>query len=267
MAIPVITGVQRRSTAGGLRTAASSNEFALEGYAALYNSLSKNLGQGKKNFREKIAPGTFQRSLTSGADVKALFNHAPDNILGRTKSGTLKLSDDSHGLKFRCDLNQKSQAHRDLYESVKRGDIDECSFAFTVARGGDDWMDDGCEDDDSGETCALRTLKDVDLIDVSVVTYPAYAGTEAGARAIVTRSMPDYRGADSGHAARVVRANQIARQIALTNDFRSGGPLSMVYIRLIVDHPTLGRMGTYTAVTKTEAEGLVNRGWAKYERP
>lgn len=173
-------GVQRRSTAAELRVA--GDEFALVGYAATFNSLSKNLG----GFREKIAPGAFSRSVNQGADVKALFNHAPDNILGRTKSGTLQLTQDDKGLHFRCDLNKESQAHRDLYAAVKRGDIDECSFAFTVPKGGDSWMD--ATDPETGAACAMRTLSDVDLVDVSVVTYPAYNDTSASARS----HQPDY---------------------------------------------------------------------------
>lgn len=173
-------GAQRRVTSGlgayGLR-AMAGDEFALTGYAAMYNSWSKDLG----GFKERILPTAFTRSLMEGADVKALFNHQPDNILGRTKSGTLTLSHDMEGLRFRCVLNRQSQAHRDLYEAVKRGDIDECSFAFTVPQGGDSW-EDGTDPEDNSRKIALRTLKDVDLLDVSVVTYPAYDRTSVGAR-------------------------------------------------------------------------------------
>jgi uncharacterized protein len=168
------TGIQRRTMTAELRTA--GDEFALVGYAATFNSWSKDLG----GFRERILPGTFARSLAAKADVKCLKNHAPDNILGRTKSGTLTLSTDAKGLKFRCELDKNSQAHKDLYASVQRGDIDECSFAFTVPAGGDA-LTEGL-DPDTNQRCVLRTLKDVDLLDVSVVTYPAYNQTSAGAR-------------------------------------------------------------------------------------
>lgn len=245
--IPVVSGVQRRSVSANLRTSGATDEFALVGYAALYNSLSKNFG----GFREMIAPGTFQRSINRGADVKALFNHQPDNILGRTKSGTLHLESDSRGLKFRCDLDKRQSRHQDLHAAVQRGDVDECSFAFTVARGGEDWMENGCEDDDTGEKCYMRTLKDVDLMDVSVVTYPAYDGTSAGARAQM-RSRADYS----------------AETITWTGSTPSSfDPHKMTYIRLIQHHPTLGAMGTYTAVEASEAESLVERGWAKFDRP
>jgi HK97 family phage prohead protease len=176
-------GKQVRTVHAELRDS-GSDDFALVGYASVFNTLSHNLG----GFRETIKPGTYSRSIREKADVKALFNHAPDNILGRTKSGTLTLSEDARGLKFRCQLDKNSQAHRDLYSAVKRGDIDECSFAFTVPAGGQQWAPG--KDPETGEDCAIRTISDVDLIDVSVVTYPAYPNTAAGARN--QRSKPDY---------------------------------------------------------------------------
>jgi Escherichia/Staphylococcus phage prohead protease len=154
----------------------AGDEFALVGYAAKFDSWSKDLGQ----FKEKIQPGAFSRSIKQNADVKALFNHAPDNVLGRTKSGTLVLNEDANGLCFRCQLNPRSQYHRDLYESVKRGDISECSFAFTVPVGGDLWTTG--TDADTGKEIGLRTLVNVDLLDVSIVTYPAYDDTSVASR-------------------------------------------------------------------------------------
>jgi len=160
---------------------ATGDEFALVGYAATYNNWSKNLG----GFRELIKPGAFARTVREKADVKALFNHAPDNILGRTKSGTLVLTDTPRGLQFRCQLDKNSQYHKDIYAAVQRGDIDECSFAFTIPTGGQSWSDG--KDMETGDPIALRTLTDVDLIDVSVVTYPAYNETDAQARASAAR--------------------------------------------------------------------------------
>jgi HK97 family phage prohead protease len=168
------SGVQRRAISAELRTA--GDEFALVGYAATFNSLSKNLG----GFREQISSGAFKRTLAAKPNVVCLFNHDPNQILGRTKSGTLEVSTDARGLKFRCQLDKNSQAHRDLHSAVKRGDIDECSFAFTVPAGGDAWTDG--TDPETNSKIAVRTLLDVDLIDCSVVTYPAYNETSAGAR-------------------------------------------------------------------------------------
>jgi HK97 family phage prohead protease len=160
-----------------LRADGQGDEMAIAGYAALFNSDSKNLG----GFKERIAPGAFTRSIEAGADVKALVNHDPSQLLGRTKNGTLSLSQDERGLKFRCVLNAESGAHRDLYAAIKRGDMDECSFAFTVPEGGQDWQD--VDDPEEQDMYAIRTLKDVNLMDVSAVTYPAYNNTSVGARA------------------------------------------------------------------------------------
>jgi len=165
-------GIQRRTFTAELR--AVGDEYALIGYAAMFNNLSKDLG----GFREKISPGAFTRSLREGADVMCLFNHAVDNVLGRTKSGTLTLSEDDRGLKYRCQLDRSNPLHQQVYASIKRGDISTCSFAFTVPVGGDLW--EGARDSDSAYQ--LRTLLDVDLIDCSPVTYPAYDNTAVGAR-------------------------------------------------------------------------------------
>jgi uncharacterized protein len=156
---------------------AVEDRYQISGIAAAYNVRSKNLG----GFIEVIASGAFSRSLKAGVDVKCLFNHDPSKILGRTKSGTLKLSDSPEGLRFVCQLDKSNTDHQAVFASVKRGDVNECSFAFLVPDGGDTWQD-GAKDDD-GNPCRLRVLKDVDLMDVSVVTYPAYAkGTSASAR-------------------------------------------------------------------------------------
>jgi HK97 family phage prohead protease len=167
------TGVQRRTAE--LR-AGDNGQFCLEGYAATFNSWSKNLG----GFREQILSGAFNRSLNAKADVKCLFNHDASKVLGRSTSGTLTLSTDAKGLRFRCQLDKDQQSHRDLYASVKRGDISECSFAFSVPAGGDAWTEG--MDPDTNQRCAFRTLKDVDLMDVSAVTNPAYNQTAVGAR-------------------------------------------------------------------------------------
>lgn len=196
-------GVQRRTVAVECR---ATDEFALVGYAAVFNNLSKNLG----GFRETIRPGAFARSLQAKADVKCLFNHSADKILGRTKSGTLALKEDSKGLHYRVQLDRQNSQHRDLYAAVQRGDIDECSFAFTVAKGGQIWAE-GI-DPETGENCDMRTLTDVDLLDVSPVTFPAYDNTALSARS----QEPDYRQVKPGYGrAKVVASGndaEMARQ-------------------------------------------------------
>src|SRR5208282_3396260 len=153
------------------------DEMAIEGYAARFNSPSKDLG----GFRETIAPGAFTRALAEKQDVYCLLNHDSSKILGRVKSGTLALSQDDKGLWFRCMLDPKQQSHRDVHAAIARHDLDECSFAFTPnGETGDHWED---RQDENGKYFISRTLKDVNLFDCSVVAHPAYNNTDVAARA------------------------------------------------------------------------------------
>src|SRR5215472_14800837 len=112
---------------------AAGDEFAIMGFAAKYNVLSKDLG----GFREKIAPGTFNRSLREGADVMCLFNHDPSRPLGRTTNGTLRLEEKSEGLWYYCKLNPNNSEHKVMHQNILTGLVNQCSFAFTVPQGGD----------------------------------------------------------------------------------------------------------------------------------
>tara|TARA_R100000655_G_scaffold110126_1_gene167938 strand:+ start:3841 stop:5706 length:1866 start_codon:yes stop_codon:yes gene_type:complete len=135
-----------------------SDDMIIEGYAALYDN-ETNIGP----FKETIARGAFDDVMEN--DVRALLNHNPDYVLGRSGAGTLELELDDTGLKYRIKLGEQQYA-KDLYESVKRGDISQSSFAFTIAE--QSWSED-------------RTVRSVDkvatLLDVSPVTYPAYKDT------------------------------------------------------------------------------------------
>ena len=155
---------------------AATNAFEVAGRAASYNTPSSDLG----GFVEKLAPGCFTRSLASGEDVKCLVNHDSNQVLGRLANKTLALSDAPDGLHFVCKLNRDSQAHRDLYASVKRGDLSECSFAFIVD--GEDGQSFSAPDRNGLLT---RTIKRAKLLDVSVVASPAYGNgaTSVDARA------------------------------------------------------------------------------------
>jgi len=175
------TKLEKRFLAGS-ELRANAADFAIEGVAASYNVTSRNLG----GFVEQIAPGAFARSLREKANVVCLFNHDASQILGRTTAGTLTLQDSAAGLRFRCQLDRNSQAHKDVFSAIQRQDIDSCSFSFVVPSGGDDWS--GSDVDESGARVQLRTLRDVDLLDVSPCTFPAYQqGTSVSARAF-----PDY---------------------------------------------------------------------------
>src|SRR5437879_2428092 len=113
----------------------ASGAKTIGGYAAMFNSLSGNLG----GFVEVIRPGAFKRTLAEGADIRCLFNHNEDLVLGRSTSGTLRLWEDEVGLQFECDLPNTTVAN-DLYESIQRKDIDQCSFGFCCDADGDNWI-------------------------------------------------------------------------------------------------------------------------------
>lgn len=140
---------------------------SIEGYAAVFNQWA-DLGF----FREKVRAGAFKKTIKE-ADIRALFNHDANYVLGRNKAKTLHLAEDDHGLQFRVDPPDTSFAN-DLAVSIKRKDINQASFGFRTVR--DEWNHDA----DPAE----RELIEVRLFDVSVVTYPAYEQTEVTARSL-----------------------------------------------------------------------------------
>jgi len=144
-------------------------EPKIVGYASVFDSWSEELG-GAFPFREKVLPGAFVESIVHD-DIRALFNHDPNFVLGRNKSGTLELAEDQKGLLVKI-TPPDTQWARDLLVSIKRGDVSQMSFGFIVkddAWGTEDGMD-------------VRELKKVSLFDVSPVTFPAYTQTDVGIR-------------------------------------------------------------------------------------
>ncbi len=133
------------------------------GHAAVFNEISEGAF-----FREQISPGAFKASIKKD-DIRALRNHNSDYVLGRKKNGTLKLKEDDIGLAVEI-TPPDTQWARDLRESLRRGDIDQMSFAFEVLR--EVW-------DEEDE---LRTLEKVKLWEVSPVTFPFYEGTDVSIR-------------------------------------------------------------------------------------
>jgi HK97 family phage prohead protease len=142
------------------------------GYAAVFDQLSEVLW----GFQEKIARGAFAKAILED-DVRALFNHDPNYVLGRNLAKTLRMWEDIHGLRFEVEPPD-TQVGRDLLESIKRGDIDQMSFAFRAIK--EEWE----ELDKANDAGAwfIRTLMEVKLYDVSIVTYPAYPQTSAAVR-------------------------------------------------------------------------------------
>lgn len=151
----------------------SDSKFELTGVAAAYG-VPTDVGG---NFQEVIAPGAFARALREKQDVRALLNHNADVVLSRTSSGTLTLTDSPEGLRFVIRLDRNQSKHHDVFSAVQRGDWNQMSFAFKAAKGGERW--------EQRNGTPVRTLTDVDLFDISVVTYPCYGGsaTSVSARA------------------------------------------------------------------------------------
>ncbi|ARP85772.1 HK97 family phage prohead protease [Bordetella genomosp. 9] len=163
-----MTDIEIRSS-GTLRAVSPGR---LTGYAAIFGS-EANLG----GFTEIVRPGAFAKTLASGTNVRALYHHKGDALLGTTRGGTLKLAEDQTGLHF--DLALPDTTHgRDLAILVDRGDVSGCSFGFRVRSGGDRW-----EERNGGEW--LRELLDVDLQEITLTHDPAYADTT-----VAMRSMP-----------------------------------------------------------------------------
>lgn len=162
-----------------------TGEFRLQGYAAKFNRETV-IGWWYK-FRETIAPGAFTKTIGE-ADVRHLFNHDPNWVLGRNKSGTLILGEDKVGLSYDVELNSRDPQAVTVRETVLRGDVDQSSFAFIILR--ELWEE---PDDPDGGELPLRTILEAKLFDTSTVTYPAYEDTTAliasGARSAILRQL------------------------------------------------------------------------------
>ena len=177
--------IERRNFKTEVRVAKTGDESRIEGYASTFNepyTISDWFGE----IVEQVAPGTFARAIQEKQDVRCLFNHNPDHVLGRTKPGTLTLKEDSRGLFYSC--NPPDGAH--VVNSIERGDIDGSSFGFIVTK--DQWDD---ERDDKGRLLkSTRTIQDVDLFDVGPVTYPANDNATAAIRSMFPGGLsPEFR--------------------------------------------------------------------------
>ena len=154
------------------------------GYFAVFNSIYE-IAPG---MTESIAPGAFSRTLSG--DIRALINHDTRLVLGRTKAGTLTLREDNHGLWGDIAINPNDGDAMNLYERVKRGDVDQCSFGF-----GEPFT----EDTEIREDGSVHwTLKEVTLHEVSACTFPAYEATNISARekqreAMRARGLPAWK--------------------------------------------------------------------------
>ena len=168
---PTTNAYEQRSFACELR-ATGGKKPKIEGYASVFDVPSEDLG----GFVEVVRPGSFTKTIQE-SDIRALYNHNADHILGRSKPGsdkpaTLTLAEDSHGLQISIDP-PGSQVARDLMEAIDRGDIDQMSFGFATVK--DRWGK------KAGQQ--LRELLEARLFDVSPVTFAAYPQTTVDVRA------------------------------------------------------------------------------------
>jgi HK97 family phage prohead protease len=162
------SGVEFRSFDGEIRSEGDGNTFV--GYAAVFNSDSEPLP-----FIERILPGAFSKSLRNRKrDIRLFQNHNPDLVLASKRSGTLRLEEDTTGLRVEADLPNTTVGN-DLRELLRTGVVSKMSFGFTIPRGGDAWSEDG----------RTRQLREIALHEVSVVTgFPAYEATAAAVRSL-----------------------------------------------------------------------------------
>lgn len=188
---------EKRQYLGEVRAETDGDNSTIIGYGSVFNKRSENLG----GFREIIAPGAFDGVLED--DVRALFNHDANIILGRSTNNTLSLSVDDEGLRYEIDAPSTQYVKDVVIAPMQRGDVRESSFHFRVARDGDTW-----EEDEEG--VVIRTVHRIQrLFDVSPVTYPAYPDAAAA-----MRSMTAWKEAvDSGAVKRAINERQSRERI------------------------------------------------------
>lgn len=173
---------ERRFLATEFETRTQGDKLIIEGYALKWNTPSQNLG----GFREEIAPGATTKTIGE-ADIRALINHDPNLILGRNRSGTLKLAEDGTGLFYEVEGDIRQSYVKDLAIAMERGDVSQSSFGFRT-------IDDSWALDDSD--FPRRTLQQIALHDVSPVTYPAYLDSTSGLGSRALERFAEQRGLD-----------------------------------------------------------------------
>lgn len=184
--------IERRIVGTSVKVEArdGARQPVVRGYAAVYDTEAVIAGM----FRERIAPGAFRSVIGPTADVRALFNHDDNIVLGRTTNQTLRLSEDERGLAYEFDPNPNDPEAMSVLAKIQRGDVDKSSYGFRVKA--DEWT----KPARAGEL-PLRTITEFDLLrDVSPVTFPAFDETTAEARsaAWASRAMASGLTADQG---------------------------------------------------------------------
>jgi HK97 family phage prohead protease len=176
---------ERRFLPTEFEVRAEGNTLTIEGYALKWDARSGNLG----GFKERVSEGATKKTIKE-SDIRALINHDPNLILGRSKAGkgTLELSNDETGTYYRVTGDIRQSYVQDLAIAMERGDVNQSSFGFrVVGPEGQEWS----EDEDG---YPLRTLREIQLFDVSPVTYPAYEDSTSGLGKRALETLAESRG-------------------------------------------------------------------------
>lgn len=208
--MPLDPNLIERRAGPGLELRVEDGELPMiRGYASVFGKLSEPI---MGMFREQVAPGAFAPLLARGPDTRALFNHDPNFVLGRTKAGTLRLREDDRGLQVEIDPPD-TQVGRDVVTSIRRGDISGMSIGFTVQR--EEWS----QPPEGSSKLAVRTVLEFgELFDISPVTFPAFRATSVSARALLI--------AGEALAEDELDDAERARVLALIEQLRAGNPLT-----------------------------------------
>lgn len=175
------TGMERRfSTQAGVEVRADGKSKAIVGYAAVfYDGTRETEYELWDGAVERIMPGAFTSAMDRPDDVRGLFNHDPNQIIGRNTAGTMTLTVDERGLRYEIEPPDSPVGHT-VVTALQRGDVSGSSFAFLVPHGGQRWIEEvGVGDSPDLE---VREITDVELFDVGPVTYPAYEATVSDVR-------------------------------------------------------------------------------------
>ncbi|AGB71024.1 MULTISPECIES: HK97 family phage prohead protease [Rhizobium] len=202
-----MTNIEKRSHIAAVETRATDGKRTLVGYAAVFERLADIGGW----FQEQIAPGAFTDAIKG--DVRALVDHDSGRVIGRTKSGTLRLQEDGTGLRVEIDVPDTTDGN-DLWVLVERGDISGMSFGFCVTK--ETW-------DETGDV-PTRTIQALELLEVSAVAFPAYDDTTIGVRSLeewrsANKPQPEPKISDPA-AAPVTRAAAVKARLKMDLDLK-----------------------------------------------
>jgi uncharacterized protein len=199
-----MTDIEKRGGNLGVEFRAESDKRTLTGYAVVWNS-DTTIGD---YFVERIAPGAFTKALRG--DILALVNHDTGRVVGRTKSGTLRLAEDSHGLKVEIDVPDTTDGN-DLWTLVERGDISGMSFSFRATK--QEW-------DDTGDV-PHRTVIEAELFEVTATPIPAYPDTNLALRSLEASRTEAQAAAQQRAENKTAAARRVAgKRAAMEQKFR-----------------------------------------------